>query len=87
MSDVTVTVRMPREMRDQLEAIGAATQRSKSFLAKTAIGQFVETEAEIIDGIKEALEDVRAGRVVPHEEAMRAIRKTIATAGKRAKTA
>ena len=54
MSDVTVTVRMPSEMRDRLEAIGAATQRSKSFLAKMAIGRFVETESEIIEGIKEA---------------------------------
>ena len=83
MSDVTVTVRMPREMRDRLEAIGAATQRSKSFLAKMAIGQFVETEAEIIEGIHEALADIEAGRVVSHEEVMRQTREIIKTAARR----
>jgi predicted transcriptional regulator len=71
MSDVTVTVRMPKEMRDQLAAIGEATQRSKSFLAKMAIGRFVETEAEIIEGIKEAQAQLRAGLGIPHAEVMR----------------
>lgn len=71
MSDVTVTVRMPKEMRDQLEAIGEATQRSKSFLAKMAIGRFVETETEIIEGIKQAQAELRAGLGIPHAEVMR----------------
>jgi predicted transcriptional regulator len=29
-----------------------------------------ETQAEIIEGIKRGLEDLRAGRLVPHEQAM-----------------
>jgi predicted transcriptional regulator len=52
MSDVTVTVRMPKALRDRLEALSTETRRSKSFLVTEAIQQFVGTEEEIVLGIK-----------------------------------
>ena len=83
MSDVTVTVRMPKEMRDQLEAIGEATQRSKSFLARMAIGRFVETEAEIIEGIRQAQAELRAGLGIPHADVMRQSKRIVEIAAAR----
>ena len=77
MSDVTVTVRMTKTLRDRLEALSAATRRSKSFLSMEAIKHYVETEEEIVLGIKRGLTDIEAGRTVPHEEAMRRIKSTI----------
>ena len=77
MSDVTVTVRMTKNLRDRLEALSEATRRSKSFLSMEAIQHYVETEEEIVLGIKRGLADIEAGRTVPHEEAMRRIRSTI----------
>jgi predicted transcriptional regulator len=68
MSDVTVTVRMPKSLRDRLEALSAETQRSKSFLGMEAIAQFVETEEELVLGIKEAQAELRAGLGISHEE-------------------
>jgi predicted transcriptional regulator len=84
MSEVTVTVRMTKNLRDRLEALSEVTRRSKSFLSMEAIQHYVETEEEIVLGIKRGLADIEAGRTVPHEEAMSRIRSTIdATAQKK----
>jgi predicted transcriptional regulator len=58
------------------------TERSKSQLAGEAIADFVERELAIVEGIKRGIEDMRAGRVVPHEVAMRRLRGTVARAVK-----
>lgn len=68
MTDTTITVRVPTELRDRLERIAQATRRSKSFLAKEAIERYVETESEIIEGILEALAELDAGKGIPHDE-------------------
>lgn len=68
MSDVTVTVRMPKSLRDRLETLSAETRRSKSFLGMEAIIQFVETEEEIVFGIKRAQAEIRSGLGIPHED-------------------
>ena len=83
MSDVTVTVRMTKSLRDRLEALSEVTRRSKSFLSMEAIQNYVETEEEIVLGIKRGLTDIEAGRTVPHEEAMRRIRSTIEMSGQK----
>ena len=74
----TITIRVPAEVRTQLERIAQSAQRTKSFLAAQAISRFVESEAQIIDGIESGLADIEAGRVVPHADAMKRIRETIA---------
>jgi predicted transcriptional regulator len=68
MSDVTVTVRMSKSLRDRLEALSAETRRSKSFLGMEAITQFVETEEEIVLGIKQAQAELKAGLGIAHED-------------------
>jgi predicted transcriptional regulator len=74
----TMTIRVPSDVRTQLELLAKSTQRTKSYLAAQAISRFVESEAEIVDGIKRGLADIKASRVVPNDEAMRRIRATIA---------
>ncbi len=68
MSEVTVTVRMPKSLRDRLEVLSAETRRSKSFLGMEAITKFVETEEELIFGIKQAQAELKAGLGVSHDE-------------------
>jgi predicted transcriptional regulator len=68
MSDVTVTVRMPKALRDRLEALSTETRRSKSFLGMEAIQQFVETEEEIVLGIKQAQVELKAGLGISHDD-------------------
>ncbi len=79
-ASTTMTIRVSPETKSKLERIAADTRRSKSFLAAEAVSAYVERELEIIDGIKRGMDDVAAGRVVPHEEVMAEARKIIADA-------
>jgi predicted transcriptional regulator len=74
----SITIRVSSDLRAKLDLLAASTRRSKSFLAGEAVSRFVESEAEIVEGIKEGLADIEAGRVVPHDQAMKRIRATIA---------
>lgn len=85
-ASTTMTIRVSPETKSKLERIAADTRRSKSFLAAEAVSAYVERELEIIDGIKRGMDDVAAGRVVPHEEVMAEARQIIADA-KRKKAA
>jgi predicted transcriptional regulator len=79
----TVTVRLNPETKSRLEMLARQTRRSKSFLAGEAIADYVARESKIIEGILQGLEDMEAGRVVPHDEAMARLRKTISDAKRR----
>ena len=70
MSSTTLTVRLSEETKEKLGRLAEETKRTKSFLAGEAITGFVERELAIIEGIHRGLEDVRAGRVVLHDEVM-----------------
>jgi len=82
MASTTLTVRLPPELKDRLGKLAERTRRTKSFLAWEAIAGYVERELEIVSGIERGLDDMKAGRVVPHEDVMADIDATI----KRAKT-
>jgi predicted transcriptional regulator len=77
-SQATFTVRIPTEVRDLLELLSESTNRSKNYLAREAITRYVETEAEIIEGINTGLRDLDEGRVITHTNAMKKLRATIA---------
>lgn len=72
----TVTVRLPKTVEQDLAKLAGHTQRSKSFLAGQAIAAYVARELEICEGIQRGLDDIEAGRVISHEEAMKRIYKT-----------
>ena len=57
----TMTVRLEDEVRDRLDQLAEATQRSKSFLAAEAIRAFVETNEWQIGEIRAALREADAG--------------------------
>ena len=82
MGSTTLTVRLPPELKDRLGELTERTRRTKSFLAGEAISGYVERELEIVAGIEHGLDDMKAGRVVPHEDVMADIDATI----KKAKT-
>ena len=66
----TLTLRLDRTLKADLDRLAGETHRSKSYLAAQAIKDFVADELRIIDGIKQAQADARAGRVVSHDAAM-----------------
>lgn len=79
-ASTTMTIRVRPDVKEKLDRIAADTRRSKSFLAGEALAVYVERELAILDGIREGLEDMKAGRLVPHEEAMAEVRAVIEAA-------
>lgn len=77
MASTTLTVRLSPELKDRLAQLAERTRRTKSFLAGEAIAGYVERELEIVAGIERGVADMKAGRVVPHEDVMADIEATI----------
>jgi len=57
----TMTVRLEDDIKDRLEVLAEATQRSKSFLAAEAIRSYVENNEWQIGEIQAAIKEADAG--------------------------
>ena len=57
----TMTIRLDDDVKDRLDGLADATQRSKSFLAAEAIRAFVETNEWQIGEIQAAFQEDEAG--------------------------
>ena len=57
----TMTVRLDNDIKDRLDVLAEATQRSKSFLAAEAIRSYVENNEWQIGEIQAALKQADAG--------------------------
>jgi predicted transcriptional regulator len=75
-------VRLDSATKSRLEELAQHTRRTKSFLAGEAIADYVERELKIVEAIQRGLEDVKAGRTVPHDVAIARLRATIDRAAK-----
>ena len=65
------TIRLAPETLQRLDALAAATRRSRSFIANEALEAWIDRESAIIEDIRIGLEEARAGKGVPHERVMR----------------
>lgn len=57
----TMTIRLDDDVKERLDVLAAATQRSKSFLAAEAVRAFVESNEWQIGEIQAALKEADAG--------------------------
>ena len=64
----TMTIRLDDDVKDRLERLADATQRSKSFLAAEAIRAFVETNEWQVGEIQAALEEAESGDFAPDKD-------------------
>jgi RHH-type transcriptional regulator, rel operon repressor / antitoxin RelB len=64
----TMTVRLDDEVKDRLDLLAEATQRSKSFLAAEAIREFVDNNEWQIAEINAALKEADAGDFASDKE-------------------
>ncbi len=65
----TLTFRLNEDLKEKLESLAEATQRSKSFLAAEAIQRYVEEEAWQVAEIVEGARQAREMGTVPDDEA------------------
>ena len=71
----TMTVRIPPEVSEKLDALARDTKRSKAYLASEAIASYVERNAWQVARIKESLDGARSGSPgVPHADVERWVR-------------
>ena len=77
----TMTIRLEDEVRDRLDRLAEATQRSKSFLAAEAIRAFVETNEWQIGEIRAALREADAGDFASDKDVAELSRKWKVNAG------
>ena len=66
----TMTIRLSTSVKDKLAELAQHTRRSKSFLASEAIADYVERELAIVAGIQRGLDDMKSGRITPHQQVM-----------------
>jgi len=57
----TMTIRLDDDLKEQLDQLAAATQRSKSFLAAEAIREFIELNEWQVREIQQAIREADAG--------------------------
>ena len=77
----TMTVRLEDEVKDRLDHLAEATQRSKSFLAAEAIRVYVENNEWQIDAIHAALKEADAGDFASDRDVAALARKWKVNAG------
>lgn len=67
-----LAIRLPKEIEDRLEALAAATGRTKTFYVREAILEHLD-DLEDLYLAEKRLEDIRAGRTetIPLEEVMK----------------
>lgn len=63
-----MSMRLSDELSEQLDALAAATGRSKSFLAGQAIRDFIERESWQIAEITQAMQEADAGDFASDDE-------------------
>jgi predicted transcriptional regulator len=68
MASTTMTIRLDDEVRDRLDRLAAATQRSRSYLAAEAIEQYVALQAWQVSEIEQAMKEADAGDFGTDEE-------------------
>jgi RHH-type transcriptional regulator, rel operon repressor / antitoxin RelB len=64
----TLSVRIDTDTKKRLEALAKRARRSKSFLAAEAIAAFVEAESWQLDEIQAGIDELDAGRAIPHKD-------------------
>ena len=67
MAATVLSVRVPEELKEQLEYLSRSTKRSKGYLAAEALGDYVKKNAWRAKELHEAINYANKGVFVSHE--------------------
>ena len=73
--DKTISFRADSENIAALDELAAAQDRPRSYLINEAITNYIELHAYQDELVRKGLEDVRAGRVVSHEDVVKRLKR------------
>jgi predicted transcriptional regulator len=71
----TISFRAVAETIDKLDSLAAAQDRPRTYLINEAINNYIELHAYQDALVQKGLEEMRTGRVVPHDEIAKRLRK------------
>ena len=74
-AEKTISFRADAEKIAALDSLAAAQDRPRSYLINEAINNYIELHAYQDELVRKGLEDVRAGRVVSHEEVVKRLKR------------
>jgi predicted transcriptional regulator len=74
---VTLSARIDPKIAKKLDALQAATKRSKSFLVGEALAAYADDELAFLASVEKGRADIKAGRVKTHEEVMANMRRML----------
>jgi predicted transcriptional regulator len=64
----TITARVPREMREELDALARSTGRNRNILVEEALRRFIDVQRWQIADIEQAIGEADAGDFASDEE-------------------
>ena len=67
MASTVLSVRLPKELKEQLDCLSRASKRSKAYLAMEALGDYVKKNAWRAQELHEAINEANKGIFVSHE--------------------
>ena len=73
--DKTISFRADSENIAALDELATAQDRPRSYLINEAITNYIELHAYQDELVRKGLEDVRAGRVVSHEDVVKRLKR------------
>lgn len=76
----TMTIRLPETIKNKLEHLAAATERTKAYLAAKAIEEFVAAQEWQIQAIQEAIKEADSpqAKFIEHEVVAKKIKEQMA---------
>jgi predicted transcriptional regulator len=74
--DKTISFRADMSKIEELDELAAAQDRSRSYLINEAIRNYVELHAYQDALVQQGLDEMRAGKLVSHEEVVKRLKKT-----------
>jgi predicted transcriptional regulator len=78
MADVTISARVPAELKTDLTALAQALQRSPSWVVEQAVRDYIEREREFLDAVEEGIRADDAGDLVEHADVVAELDRIIA---------
>ena len=64
MATVTLSTRVPREFRDEVDTLAAALGRDRAWIVEQAVRQYVEAERQFLDDVHAGLAEIDRGDYV-----------------------
>ncbi len=75
MAKETMTVRIPSETREALDAVAAAIDRDRSYVVNEALSTYLELHRWRLDHISQGLREAKAGRFASDAQVKQVLRR------------